>query len=96
LLKNYSAWTLVKVLPRYFALLTAEVLFFIATRRFRLALADIEAIWWNIRNLGDTWSLHRQIQRSRVIADAELKKGMIKKSLKMGLFKRWMKGEHVI
>lgn len=96
LLKNYSTWTLVKVLPRYFALLTAEILFFFVTRRFHLALADIEAIWWNIRNIGDTWSLHRQIQQSRVIADAELQKGMIGKSLKIVLFKRWMKGESVI
>jgi len=96
LLKNYSTWTLVKVLPRYFALLTAEVLFFLVTRRFRLALADIKAVWWNIRNIRDTWSLHRQIQQSRVIADSELQKGMIGISLKVGLFKRWMKGEHVI
>lgn len=96
LLKNYSTFTLIKVLPRYFVLLMAEMLFYLALRKGSMALAIVKVVLWNIRHIKGTLSLRRKIQKKRVVPDSIIQKEMIKKSLKIELFKRWRRGEHVI
>lgn len=96
LLKNYSTWTLVKVLPRYFAMLLAEMLFYLAIRRVGMAWALVKAVWWNITHFRGTLSLRRKVQRMRVVDDNAIQKEMLKKSVKIAIFKQWLRGEPVI
>jgi len=93
LIKNYTGITLLKILPRYFVLLFVEILFFILTGKLHLALADIKAGLWNIKNFNDTWQQHREIQRVRVVDDATIQSQMAKRSFKIKLFKQWIRGK---
>jgi len=87
LIKNYSGLTLLKILPRYFALLFTEFLLFVLIRK-DLALADIKAVLWNFKNFRETWYLHKKIQQMRVIDDKAIRRKMIQKSIKILLFRR--------
>lgn len=87
IIKNYGKLTLVKTLPRYFALLFTEFLLFILVRK-DLALADIKAVLWNIQNFKETWRLHENIQQIRVVDDNAIRRKMIQKSVKILLFKK--------
>ncbi|GFP19357.1 rhamnosyltransferase [Candidatus Hakubella thermalkaliphila] len=89
LLKNYSSYTLLKILPRYFMLLFLEFSLFLSMGKFKLALSDVKAVLWNIKNLLDTYRLHKQIQRMRVVDDHTIQRKMIKKSLKISNFRRF-------
>jgi GT2 family glycosyltransferase len=71
LLKNYSAWGLVRILPQYAALQAAEILFLCAQGLFGMAWSDLRAIGWNLRNLPDILRWRRRIQRTRTLSDRE-------------------------
>lgn len=96
LLKNYSTFTLIKVLPRYFVLLLGETLFYLAIGRGSLALAIVKAVLWNIKHLKGTLYLRRNVQKMRVVNDNTIKEEMIKKSVKLDMFRQWLRGEAVI
>ena len=74
LLKNYSAWSLLRILPQYWLLQTAEFFFLCLQGRFGMAWSDIRAGFWNLRMLPDTWRHHRRIQKTRTVSDRELRK----------------------
>lgn len=96
LLKNYSALTLIKVLPRYFVLLLSEALFYIAIRRGNMALAIVKAVLWNITHLKGTLYLRRKVQKRRVVSDNIIQTEMTKKSVKIDMFRQWLRGEPII
>lgn len=93
LIKNYSGVTLFKILPMYFYLFLIELIFFILIGKYKIAFADIRAVLWNIKNIKETWQLHRGIQRSRILDDKAIQSELEKKSFKFELFNKWRKGE---
>jgi len=96
LLKNYSTVTIVKILPRYLTLLFSEMLFYLAIARVSMALAVVKAVLWNLRHIKGTLRLRRKIQKMRVVSDSLIQKEMIKKSMKVDMFRQWLRGELVI
>jgi GT2 family glycosyltransferase len=74
LLKNYSTWSLLRILPQYWLLQTAEFFFLCLQGRFGMAWSDIRAGFWNLRMLPDTWRHHRRVQKTRTVTDRELRK----------------------
>jgi GT2 family glycosyltransferase len=83
LLKNYSGLTLGWVLPVYFLMLGAEILFFGLIGQFKVSRAYLDSIGWNLKNLGETWQRRRQIQRTRTQSDEIIMRGMIGGSSKL-------------
>lgn len=92
LVKNYDNLTLLKILPRYFFLLTLEIGFYLVKGRFDLAQGIVKAFFWNLANLSDTLRKHREIQRTRVINDREIVKGMNRRSIKLSHFRELSRG----
>jgi GT2 family glycosyltransferase len=88
LLKNYSSPTLVRILPRYLGLLFSEIIMFLVLKRLELALSDIKAILWNIRNFKEVYRLRTQVQSIRVVDDIDIQKRMIRTSLKIAFFEK--------
>ena len=93
LLKNYSTWSLIKVLPRYFVLLIAEMSYYLLIRRTDMFMAIVKAVFWNITHLKTTYTLRRKIQKIRKISDNIIQKDMIKGSIKLGIFGQWLRGD---
>jgi GT2 family glycosyltransferase len=84
LLKNYNITTIFTILPRYFALMLAESIFFLLIQRnIHLVLADLRGVFWNMRNFRDTWNLHEKVQKSREINDKNVQSKMIHGSAKI-------------
>ncbi len=86
LLKNYSTSTLLKILPRYFSLSTAEFILFIALLKIRFATAVIRAYIWNVINFKKTWKKHLIIQQNRLVSDDVIMKKMLKGSMRVQQF----------
>ncbi len=82
LLKNYSLFSLVWVLPLYAAINVFEILFFLITLQFKTAFSYFRAHWWNIINLPDTLKRRSRIQGTRRVSDREIIQGMYKGSAK--------------
>lgn len=76
LLKNYSAGTLLWLLPVDLLVLLCETLFYLVLGRWRLVLSGPRAIWWNIVNLRGTLELRRLVQASRVVDDRAIQARM--------------------
>jgi GT2 family glycosyltransferase len=90
LIKNYSALSLLHILPVYCAILFSEVLFFILVKKYRLALSDMRAFYWNVKNLGDTLKERKRVQKARKIPDKEIFSHMIKSSIKLAYFRQFI------
>ncbi len=88
LLKNYSARTLTRVLPRFLAMITAESLFFILVGRIDWTVSDFKAILWNVWNLSDTMRARGQVQRLRLLDDLAIQARMTKRNLKVELLRK--------
>lgn len=84
LLKDYSLRTLILILPQYFALLAAEVGYFLFRGKFSLAMADAKAVMWNIFYLPETILLRRKVQH--ISADRGTEALLVKGSFKLQLF----------
>lgn len=83
LLKNYSASSLVKILPRYVLLEGGEFGFYLLRMKFDLAWAIVRAFWWNLLNLPDTLKERSKIQRTRKVSDDEILERLSPKSYKL-------------
>ena len=83
LLKNYSATTLLWILPQYALLQTAEILFLSAQGLFAMAWSDVRAVAWNVRLLPDILRERRRIQRTRTVSDRELLKTLWPRCIKI-------------
>jgi GT2 family glycosyltransferase len=73
LLKNYGAARLLPTVTLYFLVGIAKVLGFLLTRRVSDAWQTVRAWLWNVLHLRETWRLRREVQRTRVRSDAELR-----------------------
>jgi len=85
ILKNYSWYNLLWILPLIFIINLAEISMFILTGNPKVVLAYIKAYWWNILNLRSTFSKRRWIQSRRIIGDKDIMKYMYKGSAKLKL-----------
>ena len=72
-LKNYSAVTLLWVLPLGFLLTVVRLLFLTLGRRFEEAYELLAAAGWNVTHLGGTVRRRRVAQRARTVRDHALR-----------------------
>lgn len=72
LLKNYSAASLLVVLPLYAGVNVAEMLFFLLMRQPAVAHQYVRAYWWNLLHLRGTMRIRRRVQRTRRVSDREI------------------------
>lgn len=91
LLKNYSATSLAWILPGYVTLLLMEMAFFAVIRKWPLVAAVARAAVWNLRRLRDTARMRARVQRLRVVGDDEIRRLMIRRSLKLDIFADYLK-----
>jgi GT2 family glycosyltransferase len=73
LLKNYGFARLVPTVLLFFLVGIAKTLGFLLTRRVSDAWQTVRAWLWNGFHLRETWRLRREVQRTRVRSDAELR-----------------------
>lgn len=89
LLKNYSAATLLTILPRYALLDIAETGYLILNGKFDILWnAYIKAHLWNIFNFSDTLKNRKRIQSMRIVKDYWIQRNMLKGSAKLDTFRR--------
>ena len=89
LLKNYSFQTLLMVMPLYFLINLAEIMFFTLGAKPKVVLLTyLKAYLWNIHNLKSTLQARRIIQRSRRVRDSFIQSRMYKGSGKLMLFNK--------
>ena len=94
LLKNYSIFTLFWISSLYLILLIGEMFFYLFfLRRLDMFLSIIKAVSWNISNFKSTLILRRKVQTTRRISDREIFKDMLKKSIKISMFRQYLRGE---
>lgn len=72
LLKNYSWYSLVWVLPIYFLQNIAEIFFFFFMFRPKISLSYIQGWLFNIVNINRTLRKRKWIQNNRLVADGEI------------------------
>ena len=72
LLKNYSAFSLLWVLPATVVLALAKVVAFLLIRRFGEAGAVVRAYLWNVAQLPRTLRRRRAVQRRRAVPDRQV------------------------
>lgn len=72
LLKNYSAASLVRILPLYIGLNLLEVIGLLLLRKPTVSWQYVRAYAWNIRQLPATLRLRRHIQNTRCVSDREI------------------------
>ncbi|MBU3958996.1 MAG: glycosyltransferase family 2 protein [Candidatus Omnitrophica bacterium] len=89
MLKNYSAGTLLNILPRYLILNICEMTYFLIRGRFNVLWhAYIKAHIWNIRHFKNTLKERRKVQSMRKVSDSVLQSNMLKNSAKLDIFRR--------
>ncbi len=88
LLKNYQIQTLIFIFPCYFLMNLLEVLFFLATFKFKVVYLYLKAYAWNLVNLRDTLRERGKIQSNRLLSDRELMREMYFGSGKLFAFKK--------
>lgn len=91
ILKNYSLPVLAIVLSLLFIFHFFEMLIFILTGKFKAVKCYLQAYWWNVKHIRNTFRIREKVQRDRISSDWELMKKMnwqytkLKLFLKMGL-----------
>jgi GT2 family glycosyltransferase len=79
LIKNYSTWSLRKVIPVFLTIKLFEALGLCVTERNpRVVKALSDSLAWNLRNLKDTWEAHSNIQLKRVSSEKDVQQVMTK------------------
>lgn len=77
-LKNYSAHTLIYILPLRAVITFLQIVFFFLIRQHTFANAEIRAVVWNLRKLKETFALRCAVQRTRKISDRTITRRMSK------------------
>ncbi|HEX6130753.1 MAG TPA: hypothetical protein VF044_03430, partial [Actinomycetota bacterium] len=72
--KNYSWWSLVKVLPVNLVLAVVRLAYLAVSRRFEEAYELLHAWWWNVAHLRGTLARRRLVQRERAVPDRALRR----------------------
>ncbi len=91
LLKNYSAASLLRFLPLYFLMISAEITTLALLRKRQIALASVRGILWNLKRLGTIAAERRAIQKSRVTAEGEIIRLMLPQPQKLMIFRDFLK-----
>ncbi|MGQ9640379.1 MAG: glycosyltransferase family 2 protein [Candidatus Bathyarchaeia archaeon] len=78
ILKNYSAHTLLYILPLRAVITLLQIAFFSLIRQYAFVILEIRAIIWNLRKLKDTFALRCVVQQTRRISDRMVMRGMSK------------------
>lgn len=76
LLKNYSWYNLLWILPIYFIQNILEIIFFLLILKPKIAFSYIEGLWFNIKNIDKILEKRKWIQNNRLISDKEIIKKM--------------------
>ncbi len=77
LLKNYSAFTLLYMLPLR-VILTFEQIFLFMMVNSDFVMVEIRAIIWNVKRLKETFTLRNFVQTNRRVSDRKIMKRMSK------------------
>ncbi|MGQ0519841.1 MAG: glycosyltransferase [Actinomycetota bacterium] len=87
-LKGYSTWHLVRVLPQVALLALAEIVFGLLSGHTATA-RDTAAAWsWNLRRASELRAARRQVRRTRRIPDAEVRRLQVRGSARFSGFLR--------
>jgi len=86
LLKNYSSFTLIWLLPISVIMNLCEMIFFLILLKPKISLCYIRAYMWNLSNLKCILIKRREIQNKRVVPDKEIMEKMCWTSAKIRLF----------
>jgi len=89
LLKNYSARSLVRVLPLYVGINVAEMLFFLALLQPKVSQQYLRSYWWNVRQWPATLRDRRRIQRQRRVSDRDIARYFRPDLQKLGYLKQY-------
>ena len=76
MIKNYSIFSLILILPIYLILSIIESLFFAFLLKFNMSLVPTKAIIWNFQNLKNTLKKRDYIQNNRKVSDLKIFKQM--------------------
>lgn len=87
LLKNYSVKSLFSILPIYFLINLAEIIFFLSVLKPKVSFCYLKAIIWNLINFKNTLVFRKKIQRRRKITDKRVLRTMYKRIGKYLVFK---------
>lgn len=87
LIKNYDTADMLKTVPFYVALLVFESMFWFLILQPYAGKNIVNAIFWNIKFLPDTFQRRVMVQRSRKVRDREIVKKMLKGYQKLRVFK---------
>lgn len=78
ILKNYSAHTLIYILPLRVVITFLQIVFFLLIRQHTFASVEIRAVVWNLRKLKETFALRCAVQRTKRISDRTVMRRMSK------------------
>jgi len=78
MLKNYSAGTILRGLPTYFAFeFTVRLLGLVwVSRRLQFAFLPLHSLLWNVAHFGDTLQARRLVQSARSVSDLTVLRAM--------------------
>jgi hypothetical protein len=85
-IKNYSALTLLKILPARVLLEISSGFNFLTKGNVKRAFAVFLGLTWNLANIGLVLKKHREVQKKRKIADKKIIDIMIKKPAALSYF----------
>jgi GT2 family glycosyltransferase len=83
LLKNYSLANLAWALPLYAVQIFAEIVLMAVLRQTPAVRADLRALRWNMRSLGDTLRARRRYQALRATGDRAIMRNMVRNLYKV-------------
>lgn len=73
-LKNYSVWSLLWIVPVGLLLSLVRIVFLVFSRRFEQAVDVGAAVGWNAVHLPGTWTRRRRVQKVRRVKDRQLRR----------------------
>ncbi|HUQ40265.1 MAG TPA: glycosyltransferase [Acidimicrobiales bacterium] len=93
MLKCYGPWHLLRVMPQAVAVAIGQMVVAFATRRPATA-RDVARAWtWNLARRGELRQARRDVQRHRVLGDAEVRRLQVRGSAPVTSFAR---GHHLV
>ena len=86
--KNYGMFHLIRVIPQLALLALAEAVYALITGRRRTAAAIVGAWGWNLRRLGALRTARRQVRKTRMMPDSEVRRLQVRGSARVNAFLR--------
>jgi len=88
MLKNYSFFHLVRVLPQAAMVTVVEALIAVFNRRWSEARSLLAAWPWNLRHLGQLRAQRRAVKATRSVPDSEVRRLQVRSSVRMSAYLR--------